>query len=85
MRSIVVLLALGAGLFAQQKPFSGAAEIKQSLEKLNVVGSVLMIAAHPDDENTGVIAYLVAQWRLYVRVLDVYQTCHDRNDNTAPA
>ena len=58
MRSIVVLLALGAGLFAQQKPFSGAAEIKQSLEKLNVVGSVLMIAAHPDDENTGVIAYL---------------------------
>jgi LmbE family N-acetylglucosaminyl deacetylase len=35
-----------------------AAEIKQGLESLNVSGSVLYIAAHPDDENTRLLAYL---------------------------
>ena len=29
-----------------------------ALHKLNVLGSVLMIAAHPDDENTAVLAYM---------------------------
>ena len=38
-------------------PFSGTAEIEQSLCKLNQLGSVLMIGAHPDDERTGVLAY----------------------------
>ncbi|HLK68506.1 MAG TPA: PIG-L family deacetylase [Bryobacteraceae bacterium] len=40
-----------------QRSFSGAAEIEQSLHKLNVLGTVLMIAAHPDDERTAVLAY----------------------------
>ncbi len=40
-----------------QKDLSGAAEIALQLEKLNVLGSVLMIAAHPDDENTALLAY----------------------------
>lgn len=40
-----------------QPDLSGAARIKLALEKLNVLGSVLMIAAHPDDENTAVLAY----------------------------
>lgn len=57
MRSAVLFFAAVISLSAQ-RPFSGAAETKQALDKLNVVGSVLMIAAHPDDENTGVIAYL---------------------------
>ena len=38
-------------------PMSGTAELQQTLEKLNVLGSVMMFAAHPDDENTAVIAY----------------------------
>src|SRR5437763_12821253 len=42
---------------AQQRPFSGAAETEQSLHKLNELGTVLMIAAHPDDERTAVLAY----------------------------
>src|SRR6202140_2896805 len=42
---------------AQQRPFTGAAEIEQSLHKLNELGTVLMIAAHPDDERTQVLAY----------------------------
>lgn len=33
------------------------AEIARSLEKLNVLGSVLYLAAHPDDENTRLITY----------------------------
>ncbi len=41
-----------------QKNLSGSAEIQLSLEKLQVVGNVLMIAAHPDDENTALLAWL---------------------------
>src|SRR3979411_185175 len=33
-----------------------AAEIQLALQKLNVLGRVLYIAAHPDDENTNLIA-----------------------------
>jgi len=40
-----------------QRELSGAAEAKLALDRLNVTGSVLMIAAHPDDENTAVLAY----------------------------
>ena len=43
---------------AQQGVIPNAAELEIALHKLNVLGSVLYIAAHPDDENTGVLAYL---------------------------
>jgi LmbE family N-acetylglucosaminyl deacetylase len=52
--SLAAILALPA--YAQRN-LSGTPEIKLALDKLNVLGSVLMIAAHPDDENTAVIAY----------------------------
>lgn len=35
-----------------------ASELQLEIRKLNVVGSVLYFAAHPDDENTRIIAYL---------------------------
>jgi len=35
-----------------------AAELQLALRKLNVVGSALFVAAHPDDENTAVLAWL---------------------------
>ncbi len=41
-----------------------ASEILQQLKKLNVLGSVLYIAAHPDDENTRLLGYL-ANEKLY--------------------
>ncbi len=41
---------------AQHQP--GSSEIKLKLRKLNFLGSVLYVAAHPDDENTRAIAYL---------------------------
>lgn len=37
---------------------TGTPAIRHSLAKLNVLGSVLMIAAHPDDENNPVLTYL---------------------------
>src|SRR5712692_8089788 len=36
---------------------AGSAGIEQALHRLNTLGSVLMIAAHPDDENTALLAY----------------------------
>src|SRR6187455_3104042 len=41
-----------------------SAEILLQLKKLNVLGSVLYVAAHPDDENTRLLAYL-ANEKLY--------------------
>ena len=50
----VLLLSPFAHLRAQPAP---AAEIEQALLKLNELGSVLMIAAHPDDERSELLAY----------------------------
>src|SRR5260370_42158440 len=41
-----------------QKQISGEVKIRLAIEELNNVGSVMMIAAHPDDENTALLAYL---------------------------
>lgn len=38
-----------------------SSEIQQAIQKLNFLGSALYIAAHPDDENTRLIAYLSNQ------------------------
>lgn len=35
-----------------------AAELRLALDKLTVVGSVLFVAAHPDDENTAMLTWL---------------------------
>src|SRR5579859_1154588 len=37
---------------------TGTPAIRYSLEKLNVLGSVLMIGAHPDDENNAVLTWM---------------------------
>ena len=47
-----------AGLLnAQPTPLRGSAELHELLDRLNTVGTVLMLGAHPDDENTAVMAY----------------------------
>ena len=53
----VLLLLLASLLKAQTTPLSGSAELHELLDRLNTVGSVLMLGAHPDDENTAVMAY----------------------------
>ncbi|MGD0782873.1 MAG: PIG-L family deacetylase, partial [Candidatus Aminicenantales bacterium] len=42
---------------AQSGPLSDASGLEIALQKLNVLGTVLYIGAHPDDENTSVLAY----------------------------
>lgn len=44
-------------IYPQPESGKNAAQIKLALDKLNVLGSVLYIAAHPDDENTAFLAY----------------------------
>ncbi len=55
---IFVFLILKSPLYAQSNPEWNAAQIKENLEKLNTVGRVLYVAAHPDDENTQLLAWL---------------------------
>lgn len=53
---ILALILPGSSPAAWRAP-SGAAAVRQQLERLRVAGSVLMIAAHPDDENTALLAW----------------------------
>jgi LmbE family N-acetylglucosaminyl deacetylase len=59
-RTYLILLILNVPFLLRAQPIGSlnAAEIKQGLESLNVSGSVLYIAAHPDDENTRLLAFL---------------------------
>lgn len=55
----VVTLLMSVGAYASTPPSQpNAAEIARALRKIGVVGSVLYVAAHPDDENTNLLAYL---------------------------
>ncbi len=51
-------------IHAQAPKSYTSSEILLQLKKLNVLGSVLYVAAHPDDENTRLLAYL-ANEKLY--------------------
>ncbi len=55
---LLFLLFSQPELHAQSPAKPSAAKVLQDLKKLNVLGSALYIAAHPDDENTRMIAYL---------------------------
>jgi len=56
--SIFFLLFFFQINFAQQPKKFNSTEIFSQIQKLNFLGSVLYIAAHPDDENTRLITYL---------------------------
>src|ERR1700744_3756989 len=58
---IPIFLLAGKILFAQTAPRTDIATIEQNFKKLNVLGSVLYVAAHPDDENTRLLAYLAQE------------------------
>jgi LmbE family N-acetylglucosaminyl deacetylase len=63
VRKTICLLALATymsvsfNVSAQKPKRYNSSEIQLMLEKLKVLGNVLYVAAHPDDENTGIIAY----------------------------
>jgi LmbE family N-acetylglucosaminyl deacetylase len=54
-RFVAALVLIGV-LASAQEPH-GVARIQQRLNRLRTVGSILMIAAHPDDENTALLTY----------------------------
>ena len=54
---IIFILTAVFCLQAQPTEIMNAAEIKLGIKKLGVLGSVLYLAAHPDDENTAILAY----------------------------
>ena len=56
--TLLALVSLGAtGRAAEAPEAMDSAQIRLALEKLNVLGRVLYVAAHPDDENTRLISY----------------------------
>ncbi|MBK0380150.1 PIG-L family deacetylase [Mucilaginibacter segetis] len=57
----LILFFIFKTVFSQTAPSADIATIKQNLKKMNVLGSVLYIAAHPDDENTRLLAYLAQE------------------------
>ncbi len=69
------LLLLSFLLFSNgaeaQTPNNSSSDILQKLQKLNTVGSVLYIAAHPDDENTRLLPYLTYERKLRTAYLSL--------------
>src|SRR5690606_7916129 len=57
-RIAVLFLLIPIVSFGQRIPQPDAAQIRLKLEKLNFLGSVLYVAAHPDDENTRIITFM---------------------------
>ncbi len=60
-----------AACASAQHEISGAARIRLAIENLANTGSALMIAAHPDDENTALLAYLARGRHLRTGYLSV--------------
>ena len=54
----LALCLLSFEVNAQKPAKPNAADLHQAIKKLNVLGTVLYVAAHPDDENTRMISYL---------------------------
>ena len=54
----VILLLLSGRSYSQAPEHPTASKVLLDLKKLNVLGTVLYMAAHPDDENTMLITYM---------------------------
>ena len=57
--------------FSQQPVIMNSAELKIALEKLQVLGSVLYVGAHPDDENTALLAWLTREKKVRAGYLSI--------------
>lgn len=61
---LIISIAIIGISNAQMSPELNSADILVEMNKLNTVGSVLYIAAHPDDENTRLLGYLAKHQNL---------------------
>lgn len=55
---LALFITVTQSVWSQQPVKPNAVDIYHQIQKLNFLGSVLYIAAHPDDENTRLISYL---------------------------
>ncbi len=62
--NILLFTLLAVSVSAQTHSNSNSASILLQLQKLNTIGSVLYVAAHPDDENTRLLGYLSNEKKL---------------------
>ena len=61
IKLVALLLFCTNFAVAQTAPPVDLTSIEQNFKKLEVLGSVLYVAAHPDDENTRLLAYLAQE------------------------
>ncbi len=59
--AFLLLILISFSAVAQTSVQLSSSEIKLAIKKLNTVGRALYIAAHPDDENTRLLAYLAKE------------------------
>jgi LmbE family N-acetylglucosaminyl deacetylase len=62
--SLLLTFSISLFTFAQSPETYTSSEIFQQIKKLNVLASVLYVAAHPDDENNALLPYF-AKGKLY--------------------
>lgn len=58
---VIITLFSSLNIYAQAPKKPNTSEIYEAIKKLNFLGSVLYLAAHPDDENTRLISYMSNQ------------------------
>ena len=69
---IIAMLVMATWQIYGQRPAKwNAMELYEKVEKLNVLGSVLYIAAHPDDENTRLISYFANERKVRTAYLSL--------------
>jgi LmbE family N-acetylglucosaminyl deacetylase len=71
LRIVLFFICLTSLVSAQHQTALSSAKIYQQLKKLNVIGNVLYFAAHPDDENTGVLAFIANETLLNAAYLSL--------------
>jgi len=72
--SIILMISCWVSISSiqAQKPIDkSAADIYTMVEQLNVLGTVLYIAAHPDDENTRLISYFANERKMQTAYLSM--------------
>ncbi len=67
----MTMLITSAAVFGLAASTPNAAEILQAIDRLSAVGNVLYVAAHPDDENTELLSWLVSEKKLRAAYLSM--------------
>jgi LmbE family N-acetylglucosaminyl deacetylase len=69
--NILTILFFVITINAQVQNNMNSAELLQAMQKLQTLGSVLYIAAHPDDENTRLLSYMANELKLKTTYLSL--------------